>query len=490
MNGHWFAIRRNLWNLLVRINHKGQILPIWCDALCIDQNIEATQERNHQVQLMGRIYSAAQSVVVWLGEEADNSAALFDFLNRSTAAGATQRSQTSNQIDSRTFWTSFKRLCQREYWKRVWIVQEVILARKLEILFGDKRMPWATLESACLKPEKMPSIRFAANKACRRSINTSNFGLFIRQRASKQRKSLLELVRVYANSESTDPRDAIYGLIGLASDGQELAVNYSAGIESIYAEVMELCTEEDPSFSILLQRRLGLRKRFNTHNICRGTFVESEIFKIRPLSFSFLSLAYHKWVEVPEASCVYQAVLEYSQLHPQLEIQMTDNFCSRYHDLWPNFTGEDTRQIRTWRFHMENCGVCVDPLGVHLRGKTFCSDGLRIARNVMDIIFKHAMKRMKPDHERSCTQFNFKIWSIYPELCSLFQAANVLSRQPGDAESGPTFKFGICRGSFSCFPPSRYVRTMMRYTRHHDAVDTTRMLRVLTLLSRTVSVLE
>jgi hypothetical protein len=168
MNGHWFAIRRNLWNLLVRINHKGQILPIWCDALCIDQNIEATQERNHQVQLMGRIYSAAQSVVVWLGEEADNSAALFDFLNRSTAAGATQRSQTSNQIDSRTFWTSFKRLCQREYWKRVWIVQEVILARKLEILFGDKRMPWATLESACLKPEKMPSIRFAANKACHR----------------------------------------------------------------------------------------------------------------------------------------------------------------------------------------------------------------------------------------------------------------------------------------------------------------------------------
>jgi hypothetical protein len=307
VNGHKLAISPNLWNLLVHINDQGQRLPLWCDALCIDQTIEATQERNHQVQLMGRIYSAAQSVLVWLGEEADNSAALFDFLNRSTAAGATQRSQTSNQIDNRTFWTSFKRLCQREYWKRVWIVQEVILARKIEILCGDRRMPWEKLESACLKSEKMPSIRSAASKVCRKSINTSNFGLFIRQRASKQRKSLQELVRVYANSESTNARDAIYGLIGLACAGHEL--NYSAGVETIYAEVMELCTKEDPSFSILLQERLGGRKRFVTDNIGRGTFaVEKEIFKIRPFSFSFLSSNYHKWFEVSKASCVHLAV--------------------------------------------------------------------------------------------------------------------------------------------------------------------------------------
>lgn len=35
------------------------------DAVCIDQN--NIEEKNQQVQQMGRIYSGAQSVLVWLG---------------------------------------------------------------------------------------------------------------------------------------------------------------------------------------------------------------------------------------------------------------------------------------------------------------------------------------------------------------------------------------------------------------------------------------
>jgi hypothetical protein len=38
---------------------------MWVDAISMNQ--EDTQERNHQVQIMGRIYSAAQRVIVWLG---------------------------------------------------------------------------------------------------------------------------------------------------------------------------------------------------------------------------------------------------------------------------------------------------------------------------------------------------------------------------------------------------------------------------------------
>lgn len=42
----------------------GQVL--WVDSICIDQT--STSERNHQVKLMGDIYSQAASVLVWLGE--------------------------------------------------------------------------------------------------------------------------------------------------------------------------------------------------------------------------------------------------------------------------------------------------------------------------------------------------------------------------------------------------------------------------------------
>ena len=44
---------------------------LWTDALCIDQS--NFQERASQVELMGRIYSSADDVIVWLGEEDDHT---------------------------------------------------------------------------------------------------------------------------------------------------------------------------------------------------------------------------------------------------------------------------------------------------------------------------------------------------------------------------------------------------------------------------------
>jgi hypothetical protein len=38
---------------------------LWIDALCIDQS--NAMKRNHQVQQMGLIYSQAERVMVWLG---------------------------------------------------------------------------------------------------------------------------------------------------------------------------------------------------------------------------------------------------------------------------------------------------------------------------------------------------------------------------------------------------------------------------------------
>jgi hypothetical protein len=37
---------------------------MWIDAISINQ--KNTQERNHQVEIMGKIYSSAQRVIVWL----------------------------------------------------------------------------------------------------------------------------------------------------------------------------------------------------------------------------------------------------------------------------------------------------------------------------------------------------------------------------------------------------------------------------------------
>jgi hypothetical protein len=73
-------------NLYVAMNRlRDPVFPrlMWIDAVCIDQmNL---QERAMQVRFMATIYSCASRVVVWLGEEADNSGEVFQMLEKAAA---------------------------------------------------------------------------------------------------------------------------------------------------------------------------------------------------------------------------------------------------------------------------------------------------------------------------------------------------------------------------------------------------------------------
>lgn len=44
---------------------KLKTLPIWIDAICVDQN-DTEGEKAHQVSIMGDIYSKAECVLIWL----------------------------------------------------------------------------------------------------------------------------------------------------------------------------------------------------------------------------------------------------------------------------------------------------------------------------------------------------------------------------------------------------------------------------------------
>jgi len=65
-NGKRLNVTPNCKAALTHLRH--QIMPrrLWVDAICIDQTEE--EERSHQVDFMGHIYSAASTVIAWLGE--------------------------------------------------------------------------------------------------------------------------------------------------------------------------------------------------------------------------------------------------------------------------------------------------------------------------------------------------------------------------------------------------------------------------------------
>lgn len=65
LDGSTFEVRKNLGDALCHLRHKMRPRVIWIDALCINQDDDF--EKAVQIQLMGRIYSTATQVVVWLG---------------------------------------------------------------------------------------------------------------------------------------------------------------------------------------------------------------------------------------------------------------------------------------------------------------------------------------------------------------------------------------------------------------------------------------
>jgi hypothetical protein len=60
-----FRVRSNLYYALKVLRHESSYCVLWVDAVCIDQSHNA--ERGQQVSQMGRIYSNATEIRIWLG---------------------------------------------------------------------------------------------------------------------------------------------------------------------------------------------------------------------------------------------------------------------------------------------------------------------------------------------------------------------------------------------------------------------------------------
>jgi hypothetical protein len=136
LDGRLVPIRKNLLAFFKVFRHPQWGLTVWADAICINQ--ANTQERNQQVSIMGRLYRRAHEVLAWLGEEADDSDKLFDYI--SSPGGESLHDHATmlkryislfGKPNSLYFWSALAALFRREYWTRLWIVQEILLAQIL-----------------------------------------------------------------------------------------------------------------------------------------------------------------------------------------------------------------------------------------------------------------------------------------------------------------------------------------------------------------------
>lgn len=141
--------------------HAGMLTSpyIWIDSVCIDQS--DTAEKNHQVAMMSRIYANAVRVLSCVGQHADNSQYPIA-IARIIAAYHCQGS-LSPCIDCWRLWwdwaedhdsgyfatllTAYDTFANRPYWTRIWIVQEIFLAKDLWVVCGADMIPANALKT-------------------------------------------------------------------------------------------------------------------------------------------------------------------------------------------------------------------------------------------------------------------------------------------------------------------------------------------------------
>lgn len=64
----------SLETALRHMRDSSRPMTVWADALCINQ--QDVEERNAQVQMMGKIYSGATRTIIFLGEETRHALAI------------------------------------------------------------------------------------------------------------------------------------------------------------------------------------------------------------------------------------------------------------------------------------------------------------------------------------------------------------------------------------------------------------------------------
>ena len=230
-------------------------LYLWVDQLCIDQS--SIYERNHQVRLMGKIFSSAASVVVWLGKNDHASAAAIDYIRNNQEAeeqalAATNVRWIPNQparaVPGNTKQSmALENLARNPYWNRLWVIQEFVVARYITVMCSSAYIHWPQLRDYSVMRQG-----FVEKDAMTRIINYRNAWSYPRLRG------LMDTLVYFCDHLCKDPRDKVYGLLGLVATYAEYGsdtpeVDYSRSVEEVFADTVRCVIRSEVKRESLLE---------------------------------------------------------------------------------------------------------------------------------------------------------------------------------------------------------------------------------------------
>jgi hypothetical protein len=266
VNGKRLPVTKTLWEALNRFRRPDTVITLWVDWICVCQ--ERTRERNAQVEMMGEIFKAARKVIVWLGDDYDDSRAgmqlakqLLHIAIYQPPGGLTPANLELHGLPKRGHkrWKALSLILRRPWFWRTWVVQEVALNDNVELVLGSLTFTWDELELiVCLLEGQLPQAWHLDQAVTALELPFSRINR-IRQRHQRSMKAvsrpkteqtvdpdlkqmtghdsepdLLDLLFMSRHLGATDPRDKIYALLGLGK--HDISPDYSMSPHSVYTD--------------------------------------------------------------------------------------------------------------------------------------------------------------------------------------------------------------------------------------------------------------
>jgi Heterokaryon incompatibility protein (HET) len=159
-------ITENLKNLLLAMRTEDTYVTLWIDSICINQ--ADVDEKSAQVKMMNLIYENAYSTIVYLGESDRETEAAMEFAKKLAAMKDWPTEKVpqflegerhpidpplvGNQGEPQPFldgWIAFTRLLDRNWFRRVWVIQELVLSSVVGVNCGGHWIRWDIIADAC-----------------------------------------------------------------------------------------------------------------------------------------------------------------------------------------------------------------------------------------------------------------------------------------------------------------------------------------------------
>ncbi|UPK97210.1 hypothetical protein LCI18_008145 [Fusarium solani-melongenae] len=207
-DGQFIGITTNCELALLRLRKQDVDRRLWVDAVCIDQS--NILERNHQVKNMIAIFRSAIRVVVFLGEGNPILDRLVDYMSNDTGGQLPQV-------------TDFISLFRSRWFHRVWVLQEVAVAKSILVMYGMKQMSWVDLirhGNLFLRLMAARNLSLVLPPVISYGLRQTEAG----DRRLKGRSDLLSLLQVSRNCACKDARDKVYSILGLLQEEPVLSL--------------------------------------------------------------------------------------------------------------------------------------------------------------------------------------------------------------------------------------------------------------------------